>query len=365
MIESMPPPAGRSDLTRTVFAVLLMLILIGAAFYVLRPFLLSMVWAMTIVVATWPLMLRLQARLRRRGLAVTVMTGGIVLVFVVPLLLMVQTLVEHADTISGWVGSLSTATIPPPPDWVVRLPMGGPRIARYWADVAAAGTPELAARLAPYASYAAQWLAAVASSVGLLGIQFLLTIIIAVILYSRGEAARDALIQFGRRLAGDPGEHAVLLAGQAIRAVALGVVVTALVQAALAGIGLGVAGVPFAGLLTAVILLLCIAQLGPLIVLIPAVIWLFWNGHTGAGSALLVWSLIVGTFDNVLRAILIRRGADLPLLLIFAGVIGGLLAFGIVGLFVGPVVLAVAYTLLNQWVQEGRDNTSSPRTAVR
>jgi predicted PurR-regulated permease PerM len=353
MTQTGSPPAGRSDLTRTVFAVLLMLILISAAFYVLRPFLLPMIWAMTIVVATWPVMLNLQARLRRRGLAVAVMTGAIVLVFVVPLALMVQTLVEHADTIIGWMESLSTTTIPPPPDWVARLPLVGAKMARSWSDLAAAGTPEVAARLTPYAAYAAQWLASVAGSVGLLGLQFLLTIIITVILYSRGEAARDTLIKFGRRLAGDRGQHVVLLAGQAIRAVALGVVVTALVQTTLAGIGLGLAGVPFAGLLTAVILLLCIAQVGPLIVLLPAVIWLFWHHHTVAGSALLVWSLIVGTLDNVLRAILIRRGADLPLLLIFAGVIGGLIAFGIVGLFVGPVVLAIAYTLLEQWVEEG------------
>jgi predicted PurR-regulated permease PerM len=353
MTQTGSPPAGRSDLTRTVFAVLLMLILISAAFYVLRPFLLPMIWAMTIVVATWPVMLNLQARLRRRGLAVAVMTGAIVLVFVVPLALMVQTLVEHADTIIGWMESLSTTTIPPPPDWVARLPLVGAKMARSWSDLAAAGTPEVAARLTPYAAYAAQWLASVAGSVGLLGLQFLLTIIISVILYSRGEAARDTLIKFGRRLAGDRGQHVVLLAGQAIRAVALGVVVTALVQTTLAGIGLGLAGVPFAGLLTAVILLLCIAQVGPLIVLLPAVIWLFWHHHTVAGSALLVWSLIVGTLDNVLRAILIRRGADLPLLLIFAGVIGGLIAFGIVGLFVGPVVLAIAYTLLGQWVEEG------------
>jgi predicted PurR-regulated permease PerM len=353
MTQTGSPPAGRSDLTRTVFAVLLMLILISAAFYVLRPFLLPMIWAMTIVVATWPVMLNLQARLRRRGLAVAVMTGAIVLVFVVPLALMVQTLVEHADTIIGWMESLSTTTIPPPPDWVARLPLVGAKMARSWSDLAAAGTPEVAARLTPYAAYAAQWLASVAGSVGLLGLQFLLTIIITVIHYSRGEAARDTLIKFGRRLAGDRGQHVVLLAGQAIRAVALGVVVTALVQTTLAGIGLGLAGVPFAGLLTAVILLLCIAQVGPLIVLLPAVIWLFWHHHTVAGSALLVWSLIVGTLDNVLRAILIRRGADLPLLLIFAGVIGGLIAFGIVGLFVGPVVLAIAYTLLEQWVEEG------------
>jgi predicted PurR-regulated permease PerM len=111
-----------------------------------------------------------------------------------------------------------------------------------------------------------------------------------------------------------------------------------------------VAGIPFAGLLTGVVLLFCIAQLGPLLVLLPAVGWLFWTDQTGWGVALLVWTIIVGALDNVLRPILIRKGADLPLLLIFAGVIGGLIAFGIVGLFVGPVVLAVTYTLLKDWV---------------
>jgi predicted PurR-regulated permease PerM len=136
--------------------------------------------------------------------------------------------------------------------------------------------------------------------------------------------------------------------------VALGVVVTALVQTVLAGVGLAMAGVPFAAVLTAVILLLCIAQLGPVLVLAPAVIWLFWTDATGWGTALLIWTVIVGMLDNVLRPMLIRKGADLPLLLIFAGVIGGLIAFGIIGLFVGPVVLAVSYTLLKEWMNEQR-----------
>jgi predicted PurR-regulated permease PerM len=101
-----------------------------------------------------------------------------------------------------------------------------------------------------------------------------------------------------------------------------------------------------------VILLLCIAQIGPVIVLIGAIVWLFYNDHTGWGTALIVWTVIVGMLDNVLRPLLIKRGADLPLLLIFAGVIGGLLAFGIIGLFVGPVVLAVTYTLLKEWLAD-------------
>jgi len=134
--------------------------------------------------------------------------------------------------------------------------------------------------------------------------------------------------------------------------VALGVVVTAIVQSAAAGIGLAVSGVPYVTVLTAVIFMLCIAQLGPVLVLAPAVGWLYWSGDPVWGTVLLVWTVLVGGLDNVLRPILIKRGADLPLLLIFAGVIGGLVSFGIIGLFVGPVILAVTYRLLESWVAD-------------
>jgi predicted PurR-regulated permease PerM len=144
----------------------------------------------------------------------------------------------------------------------------------------------------------------------------------------------------------------VRLAGNAVRGVALGVVVTALAQALLGGLGLWVAEVPGAGLWTAVMLLLAVAQVGPLPVLLGGVGWLFWSDQTGAAIGLLVWSVGVGLLDNVLRPWLIRKGADLPLLLIFAGVIGGLLAFGLIGIFVGPIVLAVTYTLLGSWMAE-------------
>ena len=350
--DSLPTPVMPHDLSRTVLAVLLIVALIVASFWVLRPFLLSVIWAMMIVVATWPLMLKLQTWLRRRALAVAVMSGAMLLVFFVPLLLAIQTVADNTDTIAGWMHTLATSPIPAPPEWVQNIPLVGAKIADTWAAIADAGKGELAARIVPYATGTAKWLAAAAGSVGLLGIQFLLTVVISVILFTQGEAFREFLLRFGHRLAADNGERVVVLAGQAIRAVALGVVVTALVQTVLAGLGLAVAGIPFAGLLTAVILLSCIAQIGPVVVLIPAVIWLFWSEQTAWGTALLVWTVIVGALDNILRPLLIRRGADLPLLLIFGGVIGGLFAFGIIGLFVGPVVLAVAYTLLTQWLGE-------------
>jgi predicted PurR-regulated permease PerM len=141
--------------------------------------------------------------------------------------------------------------------------------------------------------------------------------------------------------------------GQAIRGVALGVGVTALVQSVLGGIALAMAGVPFAGLLTGVMLVLCLAQVGPMLVMVPAVVWMYSTGADGWGTFLVVMTVVVGTLDNFLRPILIRMGANLPLLLILAGVIGGLLTLGLIGIFVGPVLLAVVYTLLSAWVRDG------------
>jgi predicted PurR-regulated permease PerM len=179
-------------------------------------------------------------------------------------------------------------------------------------------------------------------------------------MYATGEDTARWVRRFGRRLAGDRGDNVVRLAGQAIRGVALGVVVTALVQSLLGGIGLAIAGVPFAAVLTAVMFMLALAQIGAVPVLVCALAWLWWKDATAWFVALLVWTLIVGSLDNVLRPILIKKGADLPLLLIFAGVIGGLFAFGLLGLFVGPVILAVTYMLLDAWVAEAPDEQEAP-----
>lgn len=346
-----PTPPSR-DLVRTTLGVLAIGALIITSLWVLRPFLAATIWATMIVVATWPIMLKLQARLRRRSVAVAIMTAAMLLIFLVPLLMAIETVMDNTDTIAGWIRSLAGSAIPPPPDWIRTFPFLGARIAQRWIAIAAGGQEELATRVAPYVTNAAQWVASVIGSIAVLSIQFLLTLVVAVILYMRGEIASDALIRFCERVAGERGEPAVRLAGDAIRAVALGVVVTALAQTVLAWIGLAVVGVPFAGFLTAVILLLCIAQIGPGLVLYPVAIWLFWNDETAWGVAMLVWAVFAGTMDNFLRPILIRKGAHLPLLLIFVGVIGGLIAFGVVGLFIGPVMLAISYTLLKDWVGE-------------
>ena len=343
------------ELIRTLLGVIFLGALIVASFWILRPFLAATIWATMIVVATWPVMLWFQARLwRRRALAVAAMTLVLLLVFVVPLTLAIGTIVLNADEIVAGLKFIASFRMPTPPDWVANLPFVGAKVVLAWEQAAASGIEGLLAGLMPYAGSVTKWFIAEAGNVGFLFVQFLLTLVLAALMYARGEAAAVAVGRFGRRLAGERGEDAVRLAGQAIRSVALGVVVTAVVQSMLGGIGLAIAGVPFAGLLTAVMLFLCIAQIGPSPALVPAVIWLYWSGETAWGTILLVWSLIVVTMDGFLRPMLIKRGADLPLLLIFAGVIGGLLAFGLVGIFVGPVVIAVAYTLLEAWIDDGK-----------
>jgi predicted PurR-regulated permease PerM len=344
---------ARRDLARITLSVLTLGLLILGSLWILRPFLGAVIWATMVVVATWPLLLWLQRLLwNRRALATTVMTSGLLLVFVIPLTLAIVTIVSESDRLIGWGKELAELRMSEPPEFLGRLPIVGPKLVAAWEQAAAIGVDGLVTKLAPYANDIVRWFVSEVGGVGFLIVQFLLTVVLAAVMYSGGETAAAAVRRFGRRLTGERGENAVVLAGQAIRAVALGVGVTAIVQSVAGGIALAIAGVPFSGLLTAVMFMLCIAQLGPILVLLPAMIWTFWSGATGWGIFLLVCTVVIGTMDNFLRPILIKRGADLPLLLILAGVIGGLLAFGLVGIFVGPVVLAVAYKLLGDWIDE-------------
>jgi predicted PurR-regulated permease PerM len=354
----MTTPASR-DLLRITLALFFICLMTLASLWILQPFLPALTWATMVVVATWPLMLRVQRWLRnRRMLAVAAMTVAMLTVFVVPLVAAVAMIIDNADEIGHWVASLADIHLPSPPDWLKNIPFVGASADATWRDIATAGPEEIARRLKPYSADFVSWAASHAGGFGMLAIQLLLTVVLSAVLFARGEGAAAMVRRFAARLAGERGEGAVRLAGQAIRAVAIGVVGTALVQSLLGGIGLFFAGVPFVSLLTAMMLLLAIAQIGVVPVMLCAVGWLYWKDQNTAATVLLVWSGIVGILDNVLRPILIKQGADLPLLLIFAGVIGGLLAFGLVGLFVGPVILAVCYTLLRAWILEG--STSGP-----
>ena len=350
----------RVDLARIVLEILFLAALILSSLWILSPFLPAIIWAVTLVIATWPIMNRIQLWLwNRRWLAVTSMTLALLLVFFLPFAAAIGVIVVNSGAIADWVDRLASMELPPPPSWIAELPFVGERAVRFWQDIGNTGIHDLLQRARPYAGVVTREALSTLGSFGLVLVQFLLTVGIAGILYARGEAAAAAIIRFGRRLAGARGERSLRLAAQAIRGVALGVVVTALVQTAISGAGLMLTGVPFAPILTAVAFILCIAQVGPALVMIPAVIWMFTSASALSASILLVFTLVAMTLDNVLRPILIRKGADLPLLLILVGVIGGLLVFGLIGLFIGPTILAVAYTLLNEWIAEGEPEVVS------
>jgi predicted PurR-regulated permease PerM len=348
------------DLTRTVLAVLCLGALIGLSIWIVKPFLGAAIWATMIVVASWSWMRALQMRLgNRRWLAVTIMTLALLLILVVPFSAAIGAIVGNIDTLTRLANSVAQWTVPPPPEWSQSLPLIGDSVAQFWKRFASLGIKELAPYLVPYARQIAQWFLLQAGSVGAMLAQFLLTTLIAAILYARGESVAAGLVAFAHRLAGERGEAMVHLAAQAIRGVALGVIVTALAQTVLGSIALAIAGVPYVALLATIMFITAIAQIGAVPVMIPAVIWLYWSDDLIWGTVLLVATVLVGTLDNVLRPLLIKKGADLPLLLIFTGVIGGIIAFGLIGIFVGPVVLAVSYTLLASWVREGRDIAKS------
>ena len=348
-------PEPPNDITRTLLFIVVVGGLLAGSFWTLLPFLSGLLWAATIAIATWPALLRLQGLVGgRRPLAVATMMVIVILAFIVPFALAIRTLLDAADRSPAVLNDFLTQGLGPPPAWVANLPVFGERLAERWHEVAAGGPGALAALVQPYARSAAAWAIAATGGFGRIIVLILVTLVLVGIFYARGETAARGALAFAHRLGGETGERTLYLAGQAIRSVALGVVLTALVQSLLAGLGLWFCGIPHPAVLTAIAFVLGIAQMGPVPVLAPAIIWLYWTGSSGWGTALLIWSLPVTALDNVMRPILIRRGVQLPMLLMIGGVIGGLISFGVVGLFVGPVVLAATYTLAKDWVTRGQ-----------
>ncbi|MBM4243662.1 MAG: AI-2E family transporter YdiK [Deltaproteobacteria bacterium] len=342
----------RSDLARVTLSVILTGALIAGAFWIVRPFLGAFIWATMIVVATWPILLWVERLLwGRRRLAAAVMCLALLGVLLVPLGVAIDAILRHADGFPELAARLVEVSLPPPPSWLAGVPVVGPYIAEGWHDLAGARASDIASDLRPYVRDAVEWVIHRAGGFAAVIVQFVVIVILAALLYANGETWAAWARRFGARLAEAQGERMVVLAGDAIRGVALGVVVTAVVQSLLGGLGFAIAGVPFAPVLTAVMFMLCVAQIGPVIVLAGGTTWVWFQFGSGWGAFLLLWSAVVGFLDNFLRPALIRRGADLPLPLIVGGVIGGLVSFGIVGIFIGPVILAVAFTLLDDWVR--------------
>ena len=358
------PRYSSRDLTRVVLSVSAIATLIATTLWIVLPFATAFLWATVIVISTWRLLLSLQARLwGRRGMATAVLTVALLLVLLLPLGFSVGALVGNIDQIVTWVGSLDKLVMPAPPEWLAHIPVVGTKLVDRWQFLAAQGPGSVTAQALPYARVFIRWFATQIGGAGAMILQFLMTVIICAVLYMKGESVGHGVRLFFTRLAGSNGDRVVLLAANSIRGVAVGIVVTAAVQVLIGGTGLVVTAVPGAWLLAAVMLFLCLAQLGPAPIMIPAVIWQFYTGATWAGCILTAFALVAMLIDNFLRPVLIRKGADLPLLLIFSGVIGGMISMGIMGIFLGPVILAVTFDLLKAWVEnrtEAEEDETSP-----
>jgi len=340
-----------TDMPQRLFTLLFILLMIVACIWIVQPFILGFAWASMVVIATWPLMLRVQRLLwNRRSLAVIVMTLLLLLLFIIPIALLVNSLIDNSAPVIAWAtqGHMEMPSLL----WLNDIPAIGEKLFSSYHKLVAGGGSAIMAKLQPYVGRTTGFFVAQAGHFGRLMIHLGVMLLFSALLFWRGEQAAQGIRHFAFRMAGRRGDATVLLAGQAIRAVALGVVVTALVQGVLGGIGLALSGIPYATLLTVLMILCCLVQIGPLIVLVPAIIWLYWSGDTTWGTVLLIWSCVVGTLDNVLRPMLIRMGADLPMILILSGVIGGLGSLCLGGLFIGPVVLAVSYRLVSVWMHE-------------
>lgn len=353
----------QGELPRLLFALLFILLMIVACFWVVQPFILGFAWAGMVVIATWRFMLRIQTLLwNRRSLAVVVMILIILLVFIFPVSLLVSSMFDNLRPVLSALNS--GQIIIPKLEWLNSIPMVGHKLLTYYQKLVEGGGSTIMSSLRPYIGQTTSFFVAQAGHVGRLMVHLTLMLLFSILLYWRGERVAAGIRHFAFRLASARGDAVVLLASQAIRAVALGVVVTALLQGIIGGIGLALAGIPYATLLTALLFFCCLIQIGPLLVLVPAIIWLYWSGDNSWGTVLLIWSLLVATMDSVVRPMLIRLGADLPMLIILTGVIGGLIAFGMIGLFIGPVVLAVSYRLIKVWMHEVPEPHDAPDLVI-
>ena len=323
---------------------------------VLRPFISAALWAVILCFTTWPLFLRLEEVLGgRRTLSALIATLLLAAIIVVPVAILGVTLADNVSALIKASQKLIHEGPPSPPDWVAGIPLIGSHIAEYWNylnESSAVRLQELT-RLLPAAKTIAVWGGA-ALAAGIF--QIALSLLIAFFFYRDGHAAANQLQTALHRIAGERGDRLLDLAGATIRAVVYGVLGTALLQGVVAAIGFAIAGVPGSVSLGFVTFVLSFVPGGPPIVAAPAAFWLYRQGSTAWAVFIMAWGLMVGMLDNVVKPLLISRGGSTPMILVMLGVLGGALAFGVIGMFLGPTLVALGYSLFEQWAATAGGN---------
>jgi predicted PurR-regulated permease PerM len=357
------PAAERGQrLERTLSSAVLILLFAGCI-AVLWPFKSALLWAVVLCFTTWPVYQRmLQLTRGRRTWAALAMTLLTALVLLLPFVIVGATLADNVRELAGAMRQSFEAGPPGPPTWLLNVPIVGSTAHAYWVDLASGGR-EIFTDLKGLVEPASTALLTAGLVIGRGLIDLTLSILIAFFLYRDGGWIAARARGAATRLAGARGEHLLVLAGNTIRGVVFGILGTALVQGVMAGVGLLVARVPGAVALGLLTFLLSPLPVGPPLVWGSATAWLFYRGQIGWGIFMLIWGLLISSVDNVVKPWLISKGSDMPFLLIFMGVIGGALAFGFIGVFLGPTLLAVGYRLLHEWLLPPAQSPSAPATA--
>jgi predicted PurR-regulated permease PerM len=354
-----PPEPGNAQIPLTSaeqklgWAVLLLLLF--GCLLVLRPFVSALLWAVILCSASWPLYGRLLRLMHyRHGLAASLMTLTMVLTVLVPFIIVGTTLAKNVDDLTGAVRNWIQAGPPEPPAWLGKVPLVGQQAVQTWENLAS-DTGELMVKARELIPTVSAWLLKGGLWLGHGLLQLALSLFIVFFLFRDGAAISGRVTTAVRRIANERGLRLLEVARNTIRGVVYGILGTALVQAVILGLGLLIAGVPGAMLLGLITFFVSIVPvLGTGLVSIPAAIWLFYQGSIGWGIFMLIWGFAVGALDNVVKPWLISQGSDLPFLLIFFGVIGGIMVFGFIGVFVGPTLLSVGFRITEEWIATSR-----------
>jgi predicted PurR-regulated permease PerM len=337
---------------RTI-ALLLIAALLFACVQITAPFLRAFAWAIILAVSTWPLFLHLRQRFgENKKLAATVMAITLAVAFLLPGVLLVASLTDSIQSVAALATDLTTLKLPALPSWVTGLPIVGKRIDSVWQS-AITDMGAVTEKLQPYIITATRWLLAQSAQLGLTLLEFVLAVVFTGILYGTGENITVLVKQFARRVGGESSLSLLPVAVQTIRSVAFGVIGTALIQAALSVGSFVIAGVPGVAVLGLFCFVVAMLQVGTGLVWIPVAIWLGYQGQKGWAIFIVASGLFINIIDNFIKPYLIsRQGAGIPTILIFIGVLGGLIAWGFLGIFLGATLLAIGYTVLHSWLDQ-------------
>ncbi|MCW5621297.1 MAG: AI-2E family transporter [Burkholderiales bacterium] len=344
-----PSLSDRPTHAEQIIRLLVAAALLAGSLYVLMPLLAPIIWAAIFVISSWPLFLRLRQRVRNASAAATLATLVLLVLFAVPIALMATSLLDLADSALHYS---RTRDLPGPPEFVSTLPWIGPSIAWRWNE-AVADVPAFLASLRQYDPQIREFLLRVGRGLGQSVVLLLLSAVFAFFFFRDAERIGATLRNTAARIAAQRGIDLLHVAAATTRSVVYGIVGTAATQGALAAIGLAIAGVPaplLLGLFVGMLALIPIGLTG--VIMLPACAWLFMEGQLGWGVFLTLWAVfVVGGVDNFMRPLLISRGARLPLAVVLTGVLGGLLTMGVLGIFIGAVLLGVVYVMLRDWAE--------------